>query len=143
LIGKEFCQTGIQKPKSDKELAGVVGSLIDELNRTHEKLQDTFGRVQSSMTASGDTNVIIATNVTTGSSVVATDMRANQVAVVAGSNVINFATPMTSDYVIIPIYITSRAIEFIDPTQIVYTMTGFTVIVPSAGFLTYLIAPKT
>lgn len=137
-----FEQLQIQKPKTAEETVKIVSTIIDELNRTHGKLQDSFKRLEGS-SGGGATTVIIGSGTSSsGSSSVATDFRANSIAVVSGSNVITFSTPMTKDYVIIPIYVTAIAIEFIDPTQIVYTMNGFTVTVDSAGTLIYAILPK-
>jgi hypothetical protein len=141
----EFRQLQIQKPKTSDEAVQTVSILIDELNKTHNKLQDSFTRLQGATGASSGTIILSgnAVNSTNNSSSVSTDLRANSVAVVAGVNIITFATPMTKDYVIIPIYITPRDIQFLDPAQIVYDMTKFTVTIPSDGVLIYSIMPKT
>jgi hypothetical protein len=141
----EFRQVQIKKPKNLEEALNVIGTIGEELNRTHNKLQDSFTRLQGSVGKTGDTTVIVGggVNSTTNTTVTGADLRANSVAVVAGANVITFATPMTQDYVIMPIYVTPNYIGFIDPTQIVYTMSGFTVTVDVAGILIYAVIPKT
>ena len=127
----EFRQVQIKKPKNLEEALNVISSIGEELNRTHNKLQDAFIRLQGAVGATGSTTVVVGggVNTTNNTTVIGADLRANSVAVVAGTNVITFTTPMTKDYVIIPIYVTTRNIEFIDPTQIVYTMNGFTITV--------------
>ena len=138
----EFRQLQIQKPKTSDEAIRAVGSLIEEFNRTHSKLQDSFKRLEG--ISGGSTTVIVGSGTSSsGSASTTIDLRANSIAVTVGDNVITFSTPMTQDYVIIPIYVTSRDIQFIDPTQIVYTMSGFTVNVPTVGVLVYTVIPKT
>jgi hypothetical protein len=139
----EFKQLQIPKPKDLDSALKAISSLTDELSRTHDKLQDSFTRLQNSVGGTSSTTInISSTNTSTGGISVASDLRANTIAVIAGNNTIVFSTPMTKDYVIVPIYISSM-IEFIDTTQIVYTMNGFTVNVPNDGFLVYVVIPKT
>ena len=139
----EFRQLQIQKPKTADDAVSVVGQMLDELNRTHANLQDTFKRIEQSSvgTPIKPTITLSGNNSSNGKHSTAIDFKANQVAVVAGSNIITFAEPMTSDYVIIPIYISSM-IEFLDPTQITYDITKLTVIVPNDGTLIYIVLPK-
>jgi hypothetical protein len=137
----EFKQIQLQKPKTADDAVIIVGKMLDELNNTHSNLQDTFQRLEQSVGASGNPTITLSTNTTNSSSSQAVDFKANQIAVSAGSNIITFAQPMTSDYVIIPIYISSM-IEFLDPTQIVYDVNKFTVIVPNDGILVYVVIPK-
>jgi hypothetical protein len=141
----EFRQAQFQKPKTLEEAIRAINSLGEELNRTHNKLQDSFTRLQGAVGGTGSTVVISGggTNTTTSITTTATDLRANSIAVVAGVNVITFATPMTKDYIIIPIYITPSYMGFIDSTQITYTMSGFSVTVDVAGILIYAVIPKT